>query len=590
MCGICGIYNFNHKPLKKRVLERMTQLLSHRGPDDHGLYIDDFTGLGQRRLSIIDIAQGRQPMCNEDSSIWVTYNGEIYNFREIKSKLEKKGHRFKSHCDTEVIVHAYEEYNTDCLSEFNGMFAFALWDKKTGTLFLARDRLGIKPLYYCIAGESFIFASEIKAILGHPDVKTEIEQNSIPEYLFCTTLLNGKTMFKNIFSLPPGYMLVVNNGNRRLNQYWDIKLTGEGKRAGSFGNDAEHILALLEDAVRIRMVSDVPLGSLLSGGLDSSLVSALASGYTPQKLKTFAMEYSHNSALNKSNSDTTYAHLMAGSFRTEHKEFIFQPDDYRDVLEKVIWHVEKPVELTTPSLYLLYHKLKSDVTVVLSGEGADELFGGYFFFLNAHAKGPLSEFPWAPYFEEVSLLLNPEMERETGFRERVRTTLTEMMDHPGTDDYLNKLLYLFLKLYLLEMVERQDKTSMAWAVEARVPFLDHRLVEYVANVPSQYKMHQGIEKFILKEIGKEILPAEITGRKKKPLPFPIDPKTVIKQRNIANDLVQSGNSKISAYFDKKRTDAFFNKRDYFKKVDNLAIFRTSYALIALEVWHKVFGV
>jgi asparagine synthase (glutamine-hydrolysing) len=281
---------------------------------------------------------------------------------------------------------------------------------------------------------------------------------------------------------------------------------------------------------------------------------------------------------------------MATAFQTEHKEFIFKPEDYQEVLQKVIWHVEKPIELTTPSLYLLYNKLKSDVTVVLSGEGADELFGGYFFFLNGDRETQLMEFPWAPYFEEVSLLLKPEIENATRFRESVRTTLSDMMNQCKTNDYLNKLLYLFLKLYLLEMLERQDKTSMAWSVESRVPFLDYRLVEYVVNIPAKYKMHGGMEKILLKEIGKEILPGEITGRKKKPFPFPVDPKTIIRQKNMANDLVQSGNSRISSYFDKKMTDAFFNKRDCFEKLDNLALFRTSYALISLELWHNVFGV
>ncbi|MBN2535781.1 MAG: asparagine synthase (glutamine-hydrolyzing) [Spirochaetales bacterium] len=591
MCGICGIYNLEKNRLvAKNILDSMNRVLSHRGPDDSGMYIDGCIGFGQRRLSIIDITQGRQPMCNEDNSIWVTYNGEIYNFKEIKNELEKKGHRFRSDCDTEVIVHCYEEYNTDCISQFNGMFAFALWDNKTATLFLARDRMGVKPLYYSIAGGSFIFASEIKAILKHPGVKSEIEPHAIPEYLFCTTLLNGKTMFKNIFSLPPGCMLTIKNGTMSVTRYWDILLTSPREETGSFKDYTEQTFSFIKDSVRMRMISDVPLGSLLSGGLDSSLVSALASGYINRKLKTFSMEYTGNSVLSKSNSDTAYAWLMAAAFQTEHKEFIFKPEDYQGVLQKVIWHVEKPIELTTPSLFLLYNKLKSDVTVVLSGEGADELFGGYFFFLNGDGKTQLKEFPWAPYFEEVSQLLNPEIENATRFRESVRTTLSDMMNRCRTDDYLNKLLYLFLKLYLLEMLERQDKTSMAWSVEARVPFLDHRLVEYVVNIPSKYKMHGGVEKILLKEIGKGILPGEIAGRKKKPFPFPVDPRTIIRQKNMANDLVQSGNSRISSYFDKKMTDAFFNKRNGFEKLDNLALFRTSYALISLELWHNVFGV
>jgi len=591
MCGICGIYNFHKdRPVSKTVLNRMNKALIHRGPDDGGIYIDKFAGFGHRRLSIIDIQSGKQPMCNEDRTIWVTYNGEIYNYQDLKEHLSKKGHTFKTNCDTEVIVHAFEEYGTKCVLKFNGMFAFAVWDSSNEMLFLARDRLGIKPLYYTISGGLVIFASEIKAILQHPSIKACVDINAVPEYLFCTSLLNGHTMFKDICSVPAGHSVVFKNKTKHVTEYWNIELENSRDEEHLFDRSKDHIYALLEDSVRMRLMSDVPFGSLLSGGLDSSLISALAIKYVSEQLKTFSMEYTKNIDMGQANSDTKYSRMVAEAFQTEHKEFIFRPEEYYDIHKKVTWHLEKPIELTAPSLYLLHKNLKKFVTVVLSGEGADELFGGYYFFLKEARTNRLKEFPWAPYFEEVSMLLNTEIEKETRFRENVKSTLHDMLHKFKTDDFMNKALYLFIKIYLLEMLERQDKTSMAWGVETRVPFLDHRLVEYVVNIPSKYKIRNDTEKYILKESSRGFIPSEVIDRKKKPFPFPVDPKSVYNQKNIANELVQSGNSRIADYFDKKETEDFFKKKNKFKGLDNLAIFRTSYAMISLELWHEAFGV
>ncbi len=591
MCGICGIYNFDKsRPVSETVLHSMMDSIRHRGPDDSGLHSEEFIGLGHRRLSIIDVQGGKQPMCNENKTVWVTYNGEIYNYRELKEQLAKTGHQFKTDCDTEVIVHAFEEYGTDCIQRFNGMFAFALWDSNNDVLFLARDRLGIKPLYYTVSGGDFIFASEIKALLQHPLIQAEVDINSIPEYLFCTSLLDANTMFKNIHSLPAGHKLVLEKKTTRVSQYWDVILINPSQKESAFEDGKERISSLLNDSVRIRLMSDVPFGSLLSGGLDSSLVSALATKHVSEKLKTFAMEYSKNIGMSQSKSDTKFANLMAERFETEHREFIFQPEEYHDILEEVTWHIEKPVELTTPSLYLLHKSLKKHITVVLSGEGADELYGGYFFFLEDAQSNQLKEFPWAPYFKEVSMLLSPEIEKETNFKENVRSSLHDLLNKFEINDFMNKVLYLFMKIYLIEMLERQDKASMAWGVEVRVPFLDHRLVEYVANIPSRYKFKDDTEKYILKESFRGFLPSEIIDRKKKPFPFPVDPRSVYDQKNTANELVQSGNSKIANYFNKKETNDFFNKKNNFEGIDSLAIFRTSHAMIALELWHKAFGV
>jgi asparagine synthase (glutamine-hydrolysing) len=302
------------------------------------------------------------------------------------------------------------------------------------------------------------------------------------------------------------------------------------------------------------------------------------------------MGYDKSRTLRADDTDAYYAGLVAAAYDTDHTELLFQPRDYSDVMKRVTWHVEKPVELTSPSLFLLYRGVKPKATVVMSGEGADELFAGYYFFLDRCQTEHPIEFPWAPYLDEVSALLDPAIEKETGYNEMVRATLADEMGALETDDDLNKLLYLFLKYYLVEELERLDKTSMAWGVESRVPFLDHRLVEYAVNMPSSYKAKAGSEKMLLKSIATGLLPAEVVKRKKRPVPIPVDPTTVFNQRNRANELVQSAGSRIGNYFDKKKVDDFFKKRGQFAATDNLAIYRTSHALIALDSWHSAFGV
>lgn len=591
MCGICGIYNLDRQtPIDREVLTRMTNALIHRGPDDMGTYQNNFIGLGHRRLSIIDLKSGHQPMTNEDGSLWITYNGEIYNYRDLKSLLAQKGHQFKTDCDTEVIIHAFEEFGPECVHKFNGMFAFAIWDNNNKSLFLARDRLGEKPLYYTFIKNTFIFGSEIKSLFEHPFVKPEVDLNSIPEYLFCTSILNSKTMFKDIKTVAPGHTMIIKDNTHKISEYWDIQLENREDDSIPLNEYQENIFNLLDDSVHKRLMSDVPYGTLLSGGLDSSINSALASKYVDRSLQTFSIEFTENVKMNYETSDTKFARLMSDVFKTDHREFILSRDEYSDIQEKVTWHIEKPIELTTPSLYLLHKNLKEYITVVLSGEGADELFGGYFFFLKEAHTNQLTEFPWAPYFKEVSDLINDDIKRETRFVESINCSIEQLINKFPTDDFMNKVLYLFIKIYLLEMLERQDKTSMAWGVETRVPFLDHRLVEYVVNIPSKLKIKNDIEKYILKESFRNIIPSEIIDRKKKPFPFPVDPKSILTQRNTAIELVQSSKSSVSAYFDKKKTEDFFMKRDNFKNIDNLAIFRTSYAMIALEQWHKAFGV
>jgi asparagine synthase (glutamine-hydrolysing) len=590
MCGICGVFNMRKDgPVSRRVLTRMNALLVHRGPDGSGIYLRGCIGFGHRRLAVIDVAKGEQPLANEDGTVRLIYNGEIYNHKELQAELVKKGHRFITDCDTEVIVHAYEEYGPACVLRFNGMFAFALWDETRERLFLARDRLGIKPLYYLIRGRYFIFASEIKAILTHPEVSVQVDINAVPEYLLCTSLLESRTMFKDIRSLPPGTTLVIESGVLREQRYWSLERDAARHSGASFRDCRERVRTLLDAAVGMQVVSDVPFGTLLSGGLDSSVVAALAARHVSGRLKTIAMDFDKNGALPRDGTDAHFAGLVAAAYGTDHTEVLFQPQDYFDVMNRVTWHVEKPVDLTSPSLFLLYRAVKPKATVVASGEGSDELFAGYYFFLQ-HCQTEPREFPWAPYLEEISVLLDPAIERETGCTERIRATVADDFRALEMADCLNRLLFLFLKYYLVEMLERLDKTSMAWGVESRVPFLDHRLVEYVVNLPSAYKSTPESEKVLLKSIATELLPADIIKRKKRPVPIPVDPATVFRERNRANELVQAPGSRIGSYFNKKSVDDFFHKRARFATMDNLALYRTSHALIALDSWHRTFGV
>lgn len=591
MCGICGVLDLDKgRAASEATVAAMNAQLAHRGPDDSGVFIDRFVGLGHRRLSVIDLANGKQPMGNEDGSIWVTYNGEIYNYKDLRRELEGKGHRFATDSDTEVIVHAYEEHGEQCVSQFNGMFAFAVWDSNKERLWLARDRLGIKPLYIATIGRTFVFASEIKAILAHPDVCARVEPGAIPEYLLCTTLLDGKTMFRGIRAVAPGTSLAIENGIPRMSRYWSLERDAWRHKGESFEDCRDTVRALLGAAVRMEMVSDVPLGTLLSGGLDSSLVSALAAKYATGRLRTFSMDYDGNGAVRPDGTDPRYAGLVAAAYDTDHTELIFQSQDYFEALRRVTWHVEKPVELTSPSLYLLYRGVKPKATVVMSGEGADELFAGYYFFLEGRGGARPAGFPWAPYFDEVSSLLQPELDGETGCRERVRAAVADGMAALDTQDELNQVLYLFLKHYLVEMLERLDKTSMAWGVESRVPFLDHRLVEFVVGMPSSYKAVPGSEKLLLKSIASGLLPGEVVARKKRPVPVPVDPKTMFGECRRANALVQAAGSALGCWFDKQKVDDFFKKRGRFAAIDDLAIYRTSHALIALDTWHAAFGI
>lgn len=584
MCGICGVLNnAQNKPISKDVLKRMNDTLSNRGPDSEGYYFKDNIALAHRRLSIIDLETGSQPISNEKNNIWLICNGEIYNYKELRQQLILKKHIFKTESDSEVIIHGYEEYGVDFFKKLNGMFAFALWDENNKKLVLSRDRFGIKPLYYSFQSNYFVFSSEIKAILESGLVKKHIEKASIAQYMLCLSPLAGNTMFENIKSLLPGTILEFYDGNFKISRYWNICETVYDGIAES--ECAEKIGALLERAVKRNLMSDVSYASLLSGGLDSSLVSAMANSNINGRLRTYAMEYRNNSKLAKLNSDEKNAKIMSEHINSEHLNYIFDTDDYNDAFEKVTRAVEKPIDLTSVSLYLLYSKIAGDSKVVLTGEGADELFGGYYFF----DKEPFDVgFPWIPYYDIVKSIFSDNI--ESSYDESIMSYKKDFYSRLSDLDINNKLLCLYVDSYLVDMLERQDKTSMAFGIEARVPYLDNDLVDAVIKMPFLLKSGENHDKHLLKLIANKWLPDCIINRKKKPIPMPVDPATIINQKRKAHELIKSKNSYISNYFDEKKADDFFEKKGIFSNVDNLSVFRISYAMLSLEAWHKVFDI
>ena len=381
---MCGIAGFSWQD--GRLVERMNQVISHRGPDQHGVYTDESVSLGHRRLSIIDLsADGRQPMTNEDGSVWVTYNGEIYNFQELREQLRAKGHVFRSRTDTEVIVHAYEEYGPNCVQWFNGMFAFALWDRPRSELILARDRLGVKPLYYYLNKDTLVFASEIKAILQVPDVDREINPQALYHYVGYEFVPAPDTIFRHISKLPPGHYLRYRDGKIELTQYWDIRFQTESQPRTYY---EEGIRELLAKSVQKRLVSDVPLGVFLSGGLDSSAIVALMSQCGVEPIQTFSLGYADPTF-----SELDYARTIARQFNTQHHELIIDPIT-PELVEEAVWHLDEPMtDLSAIPFYLICKKAREHVTVCLSGEGGDEVLVGYDRFKASKVNGYYSCLP-----------------------------------------------------------------------------------------------------------------------------------------------------------------------------------------------------
>lgn len=564
MCGIVGVLNLNEpRPVSEAVLRQMLGMIRHRGPDEFGIYRDEWVNLGNARLSIIDLSGGQQPICNEDGSLWIVFNGEIFNYQELRPDLEKRGHRFKTNCDTEVILHLYEEYGSDCLNFLNGQFAIAIWDTRNRRLFMARDRLGVRPLFYTVRNGQLIFGSEIKTILANPEVNTEIEPAALAQvFTFWSTQIPN-TVFKDIFTLPPGHYLIAQGERLKIAPYWALDFTTEADSSRSPQDYLEEFEQLLIDATLVRLRSDVPVGAYLSGGLDSSTTTAIIRQYTQNPLDTFSIAFSDPDF-----DESEFQQRMAKQLGTAHQVVYCTQGDIGDIFPEVIWHTETPILRTAPAPMLLLSRLVHDhkLKVVITGEGADEFLGGYDIFKEGvirrfWAKQPDSA--WRPLllrrlYPEISRLGTNEAFLTSFFKRQLTETenpfyshlirwcngarLQRLLQHQPTvpikeiaekviplpeqfsqwsplarDQYLE--ITTFLSPYLL--CSQGDRVAMANSVEGRFPFLDHRLVEFCNRLPSKLKMRGLNEKWLLRQLASKLLPPDIWQRRKRPYRAPI---------------------------------------------------------------------
>ncbi len=556
MCGIAGILDPSgaDRDGRRAVLEAMTRTLIHRGPDDEGYFVDDAVGLGARRLSVIDLATGQQPMTNEDASVWVVLNGEIYNYPDLREILAQKGHVFRTQSDTETIVHGYEEWGVSCLDHLRGMFAFALWDGGRQRLFLARDRLGKKPLYYAALGQKLVFGSEIKALLAFPGLERSLDLEAVSDYLSLLYVPDPKSIFRRVRQLPPGHYLLADRAGCLLRRYWDISFapaTAPDQRVAT-----ERVAELLNDAVAVRLRSDVPLGAFLSGGLDSSTVVALMARLTAAPVSTMSIGFPDEDF-----DERRHARLVAHCLRTDHHEEVVSPDTVR-VLERLVWHYDEPFgDSSAVPTYVVSRLARKSATVALSGDGGDESFAGYrrYYFdvrenqlrsvvpasLRRSVFGvlgrvyPKADFlpqvlrgkaflsniartPWEAYLHTVSgiheadklRLLRPDV-RQSLAGYRTATLFEDLYRAADGPDALSRIQYIDFKTSLPNgILTKVDRASMAHSLEVRCPLLDHHLVEYVASLPSGFKLNGTRTKHILKDAVRGLVPAEIIERKK----------------------------------------------------------------------------
>ncbi len=618
MCGIAGYISLDQKlEIKREPIESMIASLHHRGPDERGVYLDDHTALGHTRLSIIDLESGTQPISNEDERFWIIYNGEVYNFESLKSDLIRKGHVFKTHTDTEVILHLFEEEGPECLNKLNGQFAFAIWDNQKQELFLARDRIGIRPLYYCISNGMLIFASEMKAILQYPGVSAEISSDSLDQIFTFWTTLPGMTPFQNIRMLKPGHFMKVSGNKTDIQSWWELPFQSpEQQDIKSFDTLKEEFDALLTDAVKIRLRSDVPVGAYLSGGLDSSTIVSKIVGTNHPDLNTFGIRFQTGEY-----DEGIYQKEMVEYLLTRHHDIKISSKDITNSLFDTVMHCETPLLRTSPvPLYLLSDLVnRNQMKVVLTGEGADEMLGGYNIFREAKARrfwGRHPESAWRnlliqklyPYIfrGNDSALMNTFFSKgidqieDPFYSHRIRWENTSKIKKflskdfsadKGTElhldqlwnqlpksfyrwDSLSKAQYLETQLFMSNylLASQGDRVAMAHSVEVRLPFLDYRIMEFAGKLKSHWKIRGMEEKYILKKCMEGKLPEKITKRPKQPYRAPIEKDLLMQKEN--RELVSSDAIQKAGIFDSKKTELFIrkvNKRDQLSEIDAMTL-------------------
>ncbi len=613
---MCSINGFNFK--NKKLIKAMVDITKHRGPDQQGFYCGENVSLGHARLSIIDLSEkGRQPIWNEDKSICILCNGEIYNFKELRKELQVKGHRFFSHSDSEVILHLYEEKGERCVEDLNGIFAFVIFDKNKNKLFLARDRIGVKPLYYYFDGKRFIFSSEIKAILSHP-IKREIDQDALFHYFRLFFVPSPFTLFKNIKKLTPAHSLLYKNGKIVIKKYWDIKDLPEIE---SKEEAIKGIRFLLRDSVKRQLISDRPVGIFLSGGVDSTSILGIASEFISGQIKTYSVGFDIDIERDKYNRDFQLARQTSKYYNTSHHELLISDIDARDNIEKVIWHMEEPISNPTQiATFLLAKEAKKQVAVVLGGDGGDELFGGY---PRYYSSKLIDRFQLLPSFLRKNFLPYSLLEiifQKKNLKEKLNIlsgasrylsymgqkteilsqVLNEEFKGELTKDFLKKnysenkfkdkgkyLMYLDLSVWLPdESLIRSDKMTMAFGLEERVPILDHRLIEFAFRIPTKYKVRgKKNNKWIFQEAMKEYLPSHLLGKEKRGWFSPAAKWLRMGLKDFAYEVLSSNYCpETQQYFNfpqiKKILDNHISKKEY-----NLDII---WSLLTFQIWYKLF--
>jgi asparagine synthase (glutamine-hydrolysing) len=624
MCGISGIYRFSGgRPIATEDIRRMCQVLEHRGPDDEGIYIHGMAGIGMRRLSIIDLPTGHQPMANEDESVWVVFNGEIYNHRELRSVLEARGHRFRTQSDTEAIVHAYEEFGERCVEHMNGMFAFAVLDQKRQSLFLARDRLGIKPLYYFVDAQRLLFGSEIKAILSHDDVPRELDCVALDSFLTFEYVPAPQSIFKAIKKLPAGHTMTVTPQGVTVARYWDVVQTASDKDEKTY---CERLYTTLKSAVQYRLLSDVPLGALLSGGIDSSTIVGLMAEQLATPVETFSIGFEEDTY-----NELEYARQTSRHFKTRHHEQIIRPDAV-ELTDKVIHHCDEPLgDFSVFPTYLVSVFARKHVTVALSGDGGDELFAGYDHYkaqkldgyyrwlpraVRAHVieylldrmpptaqkKGlinkakrfiegaalpsDLAHTRWMTFLTaaDKSQLYSPELHRELKEVD-AHASIRRYLSRSSIDDPLGEQLLLDLKTYLVDdILVKVDRMSMATALEVRVPFLDYRVVELAASIPSRLKLKGWTSKYLLKKAMAPLLPPAILRKKKEGFSIPIKNWLRNELKPLLLDSLSTDRVRCRGYFDAAYIERLVS--EHLAGTQNHS--HKLWPLVVFEIWHSIY--
>src|SRR6266852_5131915 len=629
MCGIAGILEFGRDDrADSAALRNMCQIMAHRGPDDDGFYTDGPAGIGMRRLSIVDLATGHQPISNEDGSLWIVFNGEIYNHLSLREQLIARGHSYRTHSDTETIIHLFEEYGRDCVQHLRGMFAFAIWDRNRKALFIARDRLGIKPLYYQLTPERLLFGSEVKVILAHGGIRPEFCRAALPEFLAFGYLSGEETFYSGIRKLLPGHTMEIGlNGRPEIRQYWDLDASSPHE-----SRDENYYIRnyreLLEGAVNSHLMSDVPLGVFLSGGLDSSAVAALMTKIRREPIETFSVGYAEQTY-----SELPFARIVSDHIKSQHREVLVSEQDFFNALPHLIWHEDEPIVWpSSVSLYFVAKLARERVTVVLTGEGSDETLAGYTRyaftlrnqaadriyrsvtpeFLRKQVRGLITRSPligaslrrklahtclgvdsaaWSSFYFDNFLSAFSEAQQAPLLTDDTRERLTTGAAYKHVVGYwerskgevLQRLLYTDIKTYLVELLMKQDNMSMAASIESRVPFLDHVLVEFATRIPREVQLKGLAGKVILKKAVEDLLPHSILYSRKLGFQTPWSGWLAGPRLDAIEKLLVGTRSLQRGYFRREAIERIFSEhrakyRDHYDRI---------WRLLNLELWHRV---